>query len=230
MKNLNLNGLKYYHKERKLKTNMEFFKKLDLKTLAIIILVVVIFLMRMCNGGDVTNKGDIVKVDGKKYEVIKHEIDTITVPVIQTEYRDGKTIYSEKPVYINVPAKVDTASILKDYYAKYNYKDTLKLKDSLGYIAVFDTVTQNKILNRVFDAHVNKFTIKETLIVKELPKNQFFIGGVMGFDKVNLVNFVGPTFLFKTKKDKVYSLGVGYSLQKQLSIQGGLYWNIGKKK
>ena len=34
MKNLNLNGLKYYHKERKLKTNMEFFKKLDLKTLA----------------------------------------------------------------------------------------------------------------------------------------------------------------------------------------------------
>jgi ribosomal protein L24 len=110
---------------------MEFFKKLDLKTLAIIILVVVIFLMRMCNGGDVNNTGDVVKVDGKKYEVIKHEIDTITVPVIQTEYRDGKTIYSEKPVYINVLAKVDTLSILKDYYAKYNYKDTLKLKDSL---------------------------------------------------------------------------------------------------
>ena len=230
MKNLNLNGLKYYHKERKLKTNMEFFKKLDLKTLAIIILVVVIFLMRMCNGGDVNNTGDVVKVDGKKYEVIKHEIDTITVPVIQTEYRDGKTIYSEKPVYINVLAKVDTLSILKDYYAKYNYKDTLKLKDSLGYIAVFDTITQNKILNRVYDAHVNKVTIKETLIVKELPKNQFFIGGTMGFDKVNLVNFVGPTFLFKSKKNKVYSLGIGYSLQKQLSVQGGLYWKIGKKK
>jgi hypothetical protein len=209
---------------------MEFFKKLDLKTLAIIILVVVIFLMRMCNGGDVNNTGDVVKVDGKKYEVIKHEIDTITVPVIQTEYRDGKTIYSEKPVYINVLAKVDTLSILKDYYAKYNYKDTLKLKDSLGYIAVFDTITQNKILNRVYDAHVNKVTIKETLIVKELPKNQFFIGGTMGFDKVNLVNFVGPTFLFKSKKNKVYSLGIGYSLQKQLSVQGGLYWKIGKKK
>jgi hypothetical protein len=186
--------------------------------------------MRMCNGGDVNNTGDVVKVDGKKYEVIKHEIDTITVPVIQTEYRDGKTIYSEKPVYINVLAKVDTLSILKDYYAKYNYKDTLKLKDSLGYIAVFDTITQNKILNRVYDAHVNKVTIKETLIVKELPKNQFFIGGTMGFDKVNLVNFVGPTFLFKSKKDKVYSLGIGYSLQKQLSVQGGLYWKIGKKK
>jgi hypothetical protein len=45
-----------------------------------------------------------------------------------------------------------------------------------------------------------------------------------------LVNFVGPTFLFKSKKDKVYSLGIGYSLQKQLSVQGGLYWKIGKKK
>jgi hypothetical protein len=100
----------------------------------------------------------------------------------------------------------------------------------LGYIAVLDTISCNKILNRVFDAHVNKFTIKETLIVKDLPKNQFFIGGVMGFDKVDLVNFIGPTLLFKTKKDKIFSIGVGYGLQQRINIQGGLYWKIGKKK
>lgn len=207
---------------------MNLLKKIDLKTLSILVLVIVIFLMRMCSGDVENKKGDIVKIDGKKYEVIKHEIDTVKVPVIQTEYRDGKTIYTEKPVYVNIPSVIDTQSILKDYYAKYIFKDTLKLKDSLGYIAVLDTISQNKIYKRVFDAHVNKFTIKETLIVKDLPKNQFFIGGVMGFDKVNIVNFVGPTLLFKTKKDKVFSVGIGYSLQKQVSVQGGLYWKIGK--
>ena len=186
--------------------------------------------MRMCDGKGNVDKGDIVKIDGKKYEVIKHEIDTVKIPVVQTEYKKGETIYKEKPVYVNIPVNVDTLSILKDYYAKYNYKDTLKLKDSLGYIAVLDTISCNKILNRVFDAHVNKFTIKETLIVKDLPKNQFFIGGVMGFDKVDLVNFIGPTLLFKTKKDKIFSIGVGYGLQQRINIQGGLYWKIGKKK
>jgi len=208
---------------------MEFFKKIDFKTLLILILVVILLLMRFCDGNQ-EKKGDIVNIDGKKYEVIKHEIDTITVPVVQTEYRDGKTIYVDKPVYVDVPKEIDTLSILKDYYAKYCFKDTLKLKDSLGYISVVDTISQNKIHKRIFDAHVNKFTIKETLIVKDLPKNQFFIGGVMGFDKVNIVNFAGPTFLFKTKKDKIYSLGIGYSLSKQLNVQGGLYWKIGKKK
>jgi hypothetical protein len=209
---------------------MEFLKKIDLKTLSIITLVIIILLMRMCDGKGNVDKGDIVKIDGKKYEVIKHEIDTVKIPVVQTEYKKGETIYKEKPVYVNIPVNVDTLSILKDYYAKYNYKDTLKLKDSLGYIAILDTISCNKILNRVFDAHVNKFTIKETLIVKDLPKNQFFIGGVMGFDKVDLVNFIGPTLLFKTKKDKIFSIGVGYGLQQRINIQGGLYWKIGKKK
>jgi hypothetical protein len=57
-----------------------------------------------------------------------------------------------------------------------------------------------------------------------------YIGGVAGFDKVNIVNFVGPSLLLKDKKDKVYSLGVGYSNAKSLSIQGGIYWKIKLKK
>lgn len=208
---------------------MELIKKIDFKSLLIIVLIIVILLLRFCGDGT-EKKGDVVKIDGKKYEVIKHEIDTIKVPVLQTEYRDGKTIYVEKPIYVDIPSEVDTAKILKDYYAKYCFKDTLKLKDSLGYVAVIDTISENKIKKRIFDSHVNKFTIKETLIVKDLPKNQFFIGGVIGFDKTNIVNFAGPSLLLKTKKDKMYSIGIGYSTNKQISLQGGLYWKIGLKK
>jgi hypothetical protein len=57
-----------------------------------------------------------------------------------------------------------------------------------------------------------------------------FIGGVAGFDKVNLVNFVGPSLLIKDKKDKLYLIGIGYSNAKTVSLQGGIYWKIKFKK
>jgi hypothetical protein len=208
---------------------MDFLKKIDLKTILILGLVIVILLMRSCDGGGDKPK-DIVKIDGKKYQVIKHVVDTQYVPTVQIEYRDGKTIYVDKPVYVPVPSDVDTTKILQDYYTKYTYKDTLNLKDSLGYISVIDTIYKNKIFKRTFDAHVNKITIKDILIVEPPSTNQFFIGGVAGFDKVNVVNFVGPTLVLKTKKDKMYSLGIGYSNSKSISIQGGMYWKIKLKK
>lgn len=209
----------------------ELIKKIDLKTLLIVGLVVVILLMRMCEGdGDSDKK--IVKIDGKKYEVIKHTVDTVIVPVKQTVYKEGKTIYKEVPIYVQYPpdVKIDTTQILKEFYSKVVYKDTLKLKDSLGYITITDTISKNSILNRLYDANINKTTIKETLIVKDLPVNQVFAGGVAGFDKTNIVNFVGPTFVLKTKKDKMYSLGIGYGLNGNLSVQAGMYWKISFKK
>jgi hypothetical protein len=204
--------------------------KLDLKTILIICLILVILLMRSCSGGGDVDKNQTVKVNGKNYVLIKREVDTIYKEITQTVYRDGKTIYRDIPIYVNVPSDVDTNEILKDYYAKYTFKDTLKLTDSLGYIAITDTIFKNRILNRVWDSHVNKITIKETLYLKDPPKIQVFAGGVIGFDKVNIINFVGPSLLLKDKKDRMYSLGIGYSNAKTVSIQGGMYWKISLKK
>jgi hypothetical protein len=209
---------------------MEFLKKLDLKSLLILGLIIVILLMRACSSTGNVNKGDQVKIDDKKYTIVKHTIDTIIKPVTQTVFKQGKTIYVDVPVYVNVPADVDTASILKDYYTKFPYKDTLRLDEGLGYVAVSDTIFKNKILNRKFYSHVNKVTVSETLYVQPVPKIQVFMGGVAGFDKVNFVNFVGPSLLIKDKKDKVYSVGVGYSNTKAISIQGGIYWLLKSKK
>ena len=211
---------------------ISLLKKLDLKTILIIGLIIVILLMRMCEGNGGEGEKKIVKIDGKKYEVIKHTVDTVIVPVTQTVYKKGETIFRERIVEIEKPTKVDvdTSKILEEFYSKFVYKDTLKLKDSLGYITVTDTITQNKILGRVFDAKVNKTTIKETLIVKDLPVNQVYVGGVAGFDKTNIVNFVGPNFVLKTKKDKMFSLGVGLGLNSGLAVQAGMYWKISFKK
>lgn len=199
--------------------------KLDLKTLVIFALIIIVILMRACDSSS-TSPGETIKVDGKKYEVINRIVDTVNVPVKTIEYRKGKNIYIDSLIYVQVPVKVDTSSILKDYYAKRIYIDTLKLKDGLGYIIVNDTVSQNTLLGRMWDAQVNKTTIKEQVIVKELPKNQVYIGLVGGFDNVNIVNFAGPSLVLKTKTDKMYSIGVGYSGNKTVSIQGGIYWKI----
>lgn len=204
---------------------------LDLKTILIIGLIIVILFMRMCDGSG-EDDVNVVNVDGKKYELVKHTVDTILVPVKQTVYKEGKTIYKEVPIYIQLPpnTKIDTQLILREYYSKIVYKDTLKLKDSLGYIAITDTIFKNAILNRVFDANVNKITIKDITIVKELPTNEVYIGGMAGFDKGNIVNFVGPSIVLKTKKDKMYSLAVGYGTDKNVSIQAGAHWKVSLKK
>lgn len=203
--------------------------KLDLKSMLLIVLVLIIVLMRTCETQKV-EPVKTVKIDGKKYEVVKHDIDTFIQRKETIVYKKGKDIYHDTTIYVATPIDFDTLQVIKDYYAKRVYIDTLRLADSLGYIVVNDTVSQNSLLGRLWNAQVNKTTIKETLIVKELPKNQVYIGLVAGFDKQNVVNFAGPTLMLKTKTDKVYSIGVGYSASKEVSIQGGIYWKIKLKK
>lgn len=200
-------------------------KDFDLKTLLIVALVIIIILMRSCDGS-AKKPAETIKIEGKKYEVVKREVDTLRIPVKVTEYRPGKTIYVERPVYVNVPPGIDTLEILKDYYAKRVYRDTLTLKDNLGFIVVNDTISKNSIFGRTWDAQVNKITVTDQIFLKEPPKTQVYIGLVAGFDRPNIINFAGPSLILKTKQDRMYSLGIGYSGSNAVSVQGGLYWKI----
>lgn len=198
---------------------------IDLKTLLIVGLIALLLFSRGCEDKDIP-KGGTTVVNGKTYQNITQVIDTVYVPTKQTVYKPGKTIYKETPVFVAMPREVDTVAILKDFYCKEVYKDTLKLNDGLGYVSVIDTVSQNKIIGRVWNSQVNKIIVKDTKIVKKAPVNQLYIGAVGGFDRVNIVNYVGPTLVLKTKKDKLYSLGIGYGTNKQISLQGGIFWKI----
>ena len=211
-------------------------KFLNLKNIAIALLIVVV-VFQQC-GGNKTKTGEIVKVDGKKYELIKHEIDTFEVVKTKVVTKKGEDIYHETIKEVVIPTIVDTQALLKDYFAKNIYKDTLQLPDSLGTIAMIDTITQNKILGRTFNASVKQRTIKETLIVKELPKTQVYYGLTGGFNKADVVSNIGAGLLIKTKKDKIYNLGIGVANRVSdgtngtLSpyIGGGVYWKIKFKK
>ena len=112
------------------------------------------------------------------------------------------------------------------------------LPDSLGIVALNDTISQNKILGRTFNASVKQRTIKETTIVKELPKTKIFYGLEGGFNKADVVSSVGAGVLINTKKDKIYQLGLGVNNKTTDGttgafspyIRGGVYWKIKLKK
>jgi hypothetical protein len=184
--------------------------------------------------------GRTVRIDGKKYEVIKHDIDTFEVVKTKVVTKKGSDIYHETIVEkeVVIPAIVDTQALLKDYYSKVLYKDVLVLPDSLGTVSVTDTISQNKILGRTFDAKVKERTIKETMIVKELPKTQVYYGFNGGFNKADVVSNIGAGVIVKTKKDKIYQVGVGVANRVTDGTNGalspyvgaGVYWKIKFKK
>jgi hypothetical protein len=193
-----------------------------------------IILFQKCEKDKVGNK-EIIKVEGKPYEVIKHEIDTLEIVKTKIEYRKGDSIPYEVLVHDTLykMVDVDTMGIIKKYFSTLVYKDTLKLDDSLGTIVIIDTITENKIKGRVIQANVKERIIKDLTIVKELPKAQVYIGANASFNRVELLNSVGGGFIYKTKQDKLYQITIGAAnsgAQITPYLGFGMYWKISLKK
>jgi hypothetical protein len=211
---------------------------LNFKNIVIAALIIFVLLEWFNPGGVMPGKK--VFVNGKAYEVIKHDIDTIDIVKTKVVTKKGEDIYHETIKHDTAIKliNVDTVALLHDYFAKNIYKDTLHLPDSLGIVSLIDTITQNKILSRTFNASVKQRTIKETMIVKELPKTKVFYGLEGGFNKADFVSSVGMGVLINTKKDKILQLGLGVNNKTTDGtnggftpyVRGGVYWKIKLKK
>ena len=208
-------------------TTFNFIKK-NFSYLVIAALVIVIIFMRSCSGTSNGGK-EIIKVDGKKYEVIKRETDTIRVPVIQTVYKPGNDIIHEVINYVNIPANVDSMAVVKDYFATRVYKDTLKLEGDLGYITVTDSITKNALAGRLWNSNVNKTTINNTIYLKELPRTQLYIGGTLGMQRPEALT-IGGNLILKDKKDRMYGIGYGVNSNLNSYFQASMLWKISLKK
>jgi hypothetical protein len=216
-------------------------KLLNFKNIAIVALVIWI-LLQWFNPGGVMPGGRTIRIDGKKYEVLKHTIDTIEVEKIKTVTKKGKDIVHEvidvDTLVLKELVNVDSAAILRDYLAKVVYKDTLVLDGGLGTIALTDTITKNRILGRTWDAKVKERIIKEEMIVKEPARNQVYYGLNAGFNKEDYVSAVGAGLILKTKKDKIYNFNIGVNNRTTDGTNGGFspyvgfgtYWKIKVKK
>ena len=189
-----------------------YFK--NIQTLLIVVLAVLLFLQRSCSSTppvepkvitEVVTHWDTVKVETTEYvpkivERIVVDIDTFSTPI-------------------------DTVSVLKDYYAKYFYTDTIQI-DTLGSIVINDTITRNLIAMR--DVQSNIFipttTITNTVY---LYKREFFGGISVGANQQMIQNINGE-FLYVNKKRNAYGFGVGVNSEFQPIYTGRLYWKIGK--
>ena len=186
----------------------------NIQTLLVVALAALLLYQRGCSSTppvepeiitEVITRWDTLKVATKEYvpkyirkTVVK--IDTFQVPI-------------------------DTMSILRDYYAKYFYTDTIKV-DSLGFIVINDTVTRNLISKR--DVQSNIFipttTINNTIY---LYKRELFGGISVGSTPSAIQNLSGE-LLFVNKKRQAYGFGLGLNNNFDPIYTARLYWKIGK--
>lgn len=163
-------------------------------------------------------------------------IDTILIKKDTTIYKPGKTIYKDTTIYDKdtLYKDVDTMAILRDYFAKNVYIDTLEFADSLGFVSITDTITKNSIKGRVWNASITQKIIKETKVIT-IPKNTevYFGGGLSGNTK-DFINCADVGLLLKTKKDRIYGADVGLIKQPEQKVKiyfgGRAYFKIDLKK
>ena len=230
---------------------MKRLLNMDIKTGAIILLCVFL-LLRNCTNGDTTT-GEIVKVDGKKYELVEQKIDTVFIEkTVKVPTYVPKYITKEVIKEVQIPADIDSLAVIKDYYSKVTVRDTLQLnydfpeevKDSLGnkppsnlgYGILTDVIGQNSIQSRDVDWYFKIPTVYNTKVVKDLPKTQLYYGFNLGLNRTDIFSSVGGGLILKTKKDKLYQLNIGLMNQPTPTssltpyIGGGIYWKINLKK
>jgi hypothetical protein len=171
-----------------------------------------------------------IEIGGKQYEILKNQRDTIIeYDTIKVPEYIPKVKFVDREV--EVPADVDTVAILKDYYVKRYYEDTVKqYPDSTGgnSVVVKDTITHNKIVSRQVDFNVETITITDSIVVKEPLKTKVFIG-----PGVNIGPTVGVngTIVIKNSQDKAFFIQPGLQNVPGTNdikgyIGGGLLWKI----
>ena len=195
-----------------------YFK--NIQTLLVVVLAALLFFQRGCSSTppvepkvitEVVTKWDTVKVEQTEYvpqiiEKVVVNIDTFSTPI-------------------------DTVSVLKDYYAKYFYTDTIQL-DTLGSIIVNDTITRNLISFR--DVQSNIFIPTTTITnTTYLYKRELFWGVAVGgminpVQNESPINYVSGELMYVNKKRNVYGFGLGVDKDFFPIISGRLYWKIGK--
>lgn len=183
--------------------------------IGIIFILSYLLMTKGCSKQDTPTSNVIIKTEIKKIPVEKE---------VPRYYPKWRTRIDSFPVIDTLP--VDTELILKDYYTKYVYIDTLKL-DTMGNVVITDTVSLNKISSRAFSY---KLEIPEITHTKEIylnPKEWYIGGNLIGFP--SQLNFIGTEILYRNGKDNMYGIGIGVNNNLQPMLSGKIYWKLKNK-
>lgn len=126
-----------------------------------------------------------------------------------------------KATVINLPEyQADTSSIqslrkqfdelVKKHTEQNVYNDTLKI-DSLGYVNVKDTVSENKLASRSYNFNIKERLITTTITQPYKPRNQVFVGaGISFIPNTQAIQSVDAGIMFKNKKDAQIGISPTY--------------------
>jgi hypothetical protein len=166
----------------------------------LIFLLVVFILVLFFNRDKFTNR--------ELLEVTKY--DTIYTTKQSVKYKKGNDI----PFYIidSVRTMVhDTIRIISDYSRIYAYNDTIKLDSNTFYIQ--DTITQNKIIGRKFEANLKEKTIYITKTIEPKVKNALYLGFMGEIRDDKQLDGIGIGMMYKVKNKAL--IGFNYNSNKR---------------
>jgi hypothetical protein len=191
----------------------------------VFIVIVLMFTVTLqhkgCNAPQI--KADTVTLHDTTWQT--HDSLIIKKLVIKNTIHD--TLPPEYIADTNYPKlKAQYDALVVSYLAKNIYADTVKL-DTLGYVAVADTVHKNELLGRSYKYNYKIPTITVTnTITKQAPaKGALFMGGGVTGNKSGL-DLLHGGLLYKSKQDKLFGLNIGINGNSQVVYGVQSYWKI----
>ena len=169
------------------------------------------------------------------------QVDTTFDP---SKYKKVVTIHDTlyKNLYINlykkgdsIPYKVldtfythisDTIRIISDYNQVKAYSDTIK-KDSNIFV-IDDTISQNRIISRGFQAKITTKTILTKEFYANKPTNTLFLGIRGSYSPLNGLEVLSPSLMLSVKNKALIGFSVDISKNYNVGYSGSFYLKLGK--
>jgi hypothetical protein len=139
--------------------------------------------------------------------IITH-VDTLYHDTTITKYKKGSDITYR--VINNVHDSVqihDTISIVKDYLSAKEYTDTFRI-DTNNYVSIKDTISQNKIIGRSFEAKLKEKTIVITNDIYHPEKKGFYFGPAIDLRRFDNKLGIGGAVVYKGSKSQLIGVNL----------------------
>jgi hypothetical protein len=154
--------------------------------------------------------------------------DTLYKTNVITKWKKGKNIpyviidSVHDSVHITLH---DTIRIISDYMRTYAYSDTINV-DSNTFV-INDTISQNMIQSRGFEAKITEKTILTTITKAAKAKNTLYLGFRGDLSESNGLEVLSPGIVLNVKNKALIGLNVDLGLNRQIRYGLGVYFKIG---
>ena len=178
----------------------------------------------------------------------KQMINALPKPEVvrDTVWSHKDTVVFVKPQVIEtIPYKVERESIkyvpdtnyarlvqqyhelVEELLATHILRDSFPV-DTFGYVNVIDTVSKNNIQGRSYISHLKFPSFVETVTVHPEPKDSWYWGAGIGFQKPSLMQNITTGVLFKSKYDFILGATIGMNNQGAAIYGVQTYWPLTK--